>query len=661
MTTAPRKKTATSTQLDLLTPTSDWKRLPELPTLASQKCIAIDLETKDVGLINDVGPGWAHNNGYITGVSVAWDGGAAYLPVAHPGSDCFPMEAVRNWVRKMFDEKTIIFHNAPYDLGWLRVAWDIPPPQYLHDTIAMAVMIDENRFSYALDRLCEWQGIVGKDEAALREAAASFGFHGKDVKHNMWQLPARYVGPYAEADARATLALFAKLMPQLREQDVWGAYQTEIGLIPLCLQMRRRGIRIDEDAAFGAKKILEVKCDEQLQKISAHFKKPISLTEIRQTAWLESVHDLENISYPRTPKTDRGSFQGGKGGWMRNHSHWLPRTIAAAERYADAANKFVDGFVLKHLHNGRLHASINQFRNEEGGTRSHRFSYSDPPLQQMPERDDEIAPLIRGLFLPEEGSLWGAHDYSQQEYRIIVHAGYILKKSKADEAVRMYHDNPKTDFHGLVVEWTGLERRSAKDVNFAKAFGAGVKKFSQMIGRDMDEAEEIYRQYDQHLPFVSQAAQTCQGLAEKRGFIKLIDGARSHFDFWLPVRTSNDQPRIEKMNPHREDSEQYQKWKEQGFIKFKRGWGHKAFNRYVQGSAARQTKLAMLACWREGLVPMLQMHDDLNFSHESEAEGVHVATIMREIVQLAVPMQVDSGYGVNWGAATDSWAAALRA
>ena len=629
-----------------------------LPNLSSQQYIAVDLETKDGGLRNDIGPGWATNNGFIAGVAVAWDGGAAYLPVRHPDSDCFSEPAIIGWLTEMFQDRTIIFHNAPYDLGWLRTSWGIKPPACFNDTTAMAVMIDENRFSYRLDDLCEWQGIVGKDEKQLDEAAACYGFYGTDIKNNLWQLAARHVGPYAEADARATLSLFHALWPQLVKEEVTRPYQTEMGLIPLCLEMRRRGIRIDQDAAIQAKQMLEDKCNEHLKTLSSRLGQPVSLVEIRQANWLERVHDAEKISYPRTPKTNRGSFTAGKSGWMRTHPHWLPQTIAKAERYAEAGQKFIDGFILKYMHNGRLHASINQFRNEEGGTRSHRFSYADPPLQQMPERDDEIAPLIRGLFLPEEGLIWGAHDYSQQEYRIIVHAGSILKCNRAEDAVRLYHDNPKTDFHGLVVEWTGLERRSAKDVNFAKAFGAGVKKFAQMIGRDIDEAGEIYRQYDYHLPFVSEAASICSRSAAKRGFIKLIDGAKCHFEFYLPALYKDFDP---GQNPQRL-AKARELW---GDVPLKRTWVHKAFNRYVQGSAARQTKLAMLQCWNEGLVPMLQMHDDLNFGHATEDDGKRVAEIMRDVVKLRVPMQVDSEYGLSWGSARKSpgydasWGAAL--
>ena len=612
--------------------------------------VSIDLETRDGGLIADKGSGWPTGDGHICGVAVAWGDRSVYLPVNHPESSCLDERQVRRWTADLLarDNLRFVFHHAAYDLGWLRTAWGIEPPARFDDTSAMAVMLDENRFSYQLNDCCRAEGIAGKDERLLKEAGAAFGFHGDSVKNNLWRLPARFVGPYAEADAVGTLRLAEIYRPRLEEEGVTGAYDVEIGLIPMCLEMRRRGIRVDLDLAEQAKAFLERKRDEQLQILSSQLGKPVCLEHIRQARWLEQTHDQEGISYPRTPKTGRGSFTAGKGGWMRKHEHWLPSTIAAVERYAEAADKFVQGFVLDFQHNGRMHAQINQFRGEGGGTRSHRFSYSDPPLQQMPERDDEIAPLIRGLFLPEESEIWGVHDYSQQEYRMIVHVASILKCRDVEKAVKMYQDDPNTDFHNLVVEWTGLERKSAKDTNFAKAFGAGVPKFAAMIGKSVNEARKIFEQYDRLLPFVSEASRKCNRAAEERGYIKLIDGARCHFDFWVPIRDQGATPmKLERF------------LKEMGEQPRKRAWVHKAFNRYVQGSAARQTKAAMLWCWREKLVPMLQMHDDLNFSLSCEKDSHRIKEIMRDAIPLRVPVKVDSEYGRSWGLArkTDTYRA----
>ena len=227
---------------------------------------------------------------------------------------------------------------------------------------------------------------------------------------------------------------------------------------------------------------------------------------------------------------------------MRASQHPLPRAIAEAKQCHEAATKFVEGYLIRSLYNGRIHANINQYKTEDGGTRSHRFSYSDPPLQQMPSRPDPvetwkiteiIAQQLRMSFEPEEGELWFAPDYSQQEYRLIVHYAFLLECTKAEEAVAKYNKDPNTDFHNLVVDMTGLTRRRAKDVNFAKAYGAGVSKFALMTGMSLEEAAQVMGQYDGEMPFVKELNEQMDRLAHATGaeFDRLfLEGMIRHHD-----------------------------------------------------------------------------------------------------------------------------------
>jgi DNA polymerase-1 len=80
-----------------------------------------------------------------------------------------------------------------------------------------------------------------------------------------------------------------------------------------------------------------------------------------------------------------------------------------------------------------------------------------------------------------------------------------------------------------------------------------------------------------------------------------------------------------------------------------------ALNALIQGSAARQTKLWMRAVWREGIVPLLQMHDALECSVGSREQAELVARLGEEAVQLAVPMRVDVKVGRSWGDAKHTW------
>lgn len=622
--------------MPLFEPPSDWAPPSELPDLRRAGIIAFDIENNDEGLSAGRGSSWPTKAGWVSGVSAAWQGGSFYAPVRHPNSpECFDQDAVKRWVSDHArSEVRIVTHHGSHDWGWMKSVWDIDPPDHMEDTEAAAMSVDENRLNYSLDALCRWQGVEGKDEDKLKEAAAAYGYHPKS---ELWKMPARFVGPYAEQDAQATLDLFMKLEPELERQGITEAYRLEMDIMPMVIEMRRRGIRIDMDAAESARDRLMRHRDRVLRALARKLGlRNATVEQCRSSRTMEAWFRAENIDFPRTPKTNVGSFSAK---WMRKHPHWLPRMVARVEQLEDAATKFLQGYIIDFASNGRLHASINQFRGEEGGTRSFRFSYSGPPLQQMPSRDPVLTALIRGLFMPEPGELWLAADYSQQEYRLIVHYANLLGCTKAGAAAQMYIDDPATDFHEMVSDWTGLERKPAKDTNFAKAFGAGVPTFADMINKSVEEAQDIYDQYDRELPFVKQLSEQCQQMAARRGYIKLIDGAKSHFDSW-ELRSGR-----EPAQPSRAAA--IAKWGPEAQLR--RAFCHKGMSRLIQGSAARQTKMAMRNCWREGLVPMLQMHDELDFSIGDPATGTRVAELMRDAVPMSLPMKVDAEIGVNWG------------
>ena len=305
--------------------------------------------------------------------------------------------------------------------------------------------------------------------------------------------------------------------------------------------------------------------------------------------------------------------------------------------------------------NGRVHAEINPHRSEGNGTKSFRFSYSNPPLQQMPSRDDELAPLIRGVFLPEEGEVWAKPDANQQEFRLVVHYASQVKLSKAAEAVARYRDNPDTDFHAFAAAITGLDRSAAKAVNFAKMYGAGKELFAHMIGKPLPEADKIREQYDRELPFLQQLDLLCKQHANSRGYIKLYDGARRHWnDFeMLGVAWSKGAGPCSLAEAERRIADPNHPW--HGRHTLRRANTHTALNALIQGSAARHTKLWMRACWREGIVPLLQMHDCLDCSVSSREQAELVARLGCEAVRLNVPMRVDLKHGRTWGDATHTW------
>ena len=644
---------------------SEWKPLPALPDLRRVGIIALDLETKDGGLAADRGSAWPWGDGYIGGVSIAYHSEegirAHYLPLQHPDSVNFDREQLFGWLKDLAaSDVRIVTQNGLYDWGWLRTDAGIamPPAERIEEIGALATMVDENRYHYSLDALCAWCGLPGKDETLLLEGCKTLGLLPKRKKkfrpqQYLWQLPARYVGPYAEADGVSTLALFESLDPVLDRESTRNAYRLEIALLPMVLEMRRRGIRIYTDAAEHARDLLLQKRDAVFAELSEKLGAAVAMDEIGRTKWLAETFDRYRIKYPRTEKGNP-SFTAGNRGWMPKHEHWLPQLIVKADKYNNAAVNFLQTYILNHVVNGRVHAEIHPHRGDDGsGTRSLRFSYSSPPLQLMPAHDEELAPLIRGVFLPEEGETWAKCDISQQEFRFIVHYAVRHRLQGAREAVERYRNDPKTDFHAFVATLTNRDRQLAKSVNFAKAYGAGVRTFAALIGMDEHATRVIYEEYDRKLPFVSQLSTLCVHAAKRDGYLTLYDGARRHWSQWAPggmwKKGLGPCPHDEALNRVNDPKHPWHRktlW---------RADTHKAMNALIQGSAARHTKLWMCSCWREGFVPLLQMHDALDLSVNSPEQAKRLAQLGCEAVQLEVPMLVDIGYGRSWGDAKHDW------
>lgn len=671
-------------QLGLFKPESSWVRPSELPDLRGRGIIAIDTETKDGGLARNKGPGWALGpDGYICGVcyaAPAADGGIekGYIPLAHPETDNFQPDQVFRWAEDHFevDELRVVFHNGPYDIGWFG-SFGVPPPKNIEDTSAAAVMLDENHRSYSLDACCAREGIEGKNTTMLRDAVRAYGGDDSKPAADLWRLPAKYAGVYGEDDAEATLRLWRQLEPKLHGQDVWDAYRLEMDLVPIVVAMRRRGIRVNLDRAEQVRTAFLQRRDIILREISrglVQVRRQVTMEDINSPQWLATHFAAEDINFPRTAKSGQGSFSKD---WMEKHPHWLPKLIVEAREFENASSKFVENFVMSYAHRSRLHAEVHQFRTDDGGTRSQRFSYSNPALQQMPSieegADDEPIPAgempwefyggmggaIRGLFEPEKGEVWGAFDYSQQEPRLTVHFASVCNIPGAQIAVDTYNNNPRQDYHQMVADMVGMKRKPAKILNLAMTYGKGKFATAQELGVSVEEGQGIIDQYHGRLTYIKPLDELCKNRAASRGFIRLIDGARMHYNLWEGGWISNEDRIRAQREGHRldacplEEARERAKNREHPWSKtrLRRADTRKALNNLVQGSAARQTKKAMLECYRAGYLPLIQMHDELGHSVSSDKMLNEIHDIMRDAIPLRVPVVVDCELGDSWGTA----------
>ena len=619
-------------QLNFIYNDSDWVCPSDYPDLRHAKEIAIDLETKDPN-IKTKGAGWATFDGHIVGFAVAAFDQQWYFPIHHDAGGNMDSAITTAWMQEVLKTPaTKVFHNASYDVGWLLVnGFEINGP--IVDTMIAAALINENRFSFSLNACAkDYLGEI-KNETFLNEKAKEWGI---DAKADLWKLPAGYVGFYAEQDAGLTLKLWQRFKTEITKQSLDDVWEMEMELLPILIETRRRGIRVDEDKAVKLKKEFKEKEYQVLKKIKDETTMKPDIWAARSVA---QVFDRIGVDYPRTPKTGEPSFTQN---WLVNCNNPIAQLIREAREINKFHSTFIDS-IQRFVHKGRIHSEINQLRSDQGGTVSGRLSYSNPNLQQIPARNKEFGDKIRSLFLPEEGKQWGSFDYSQQEPRLVAHYAASVNEdfTGADEFIEAYK-NEAADFHQIVADMAGISRTQAKTINLGLFYGMGKAKLGRELGISKDNAENLLNKYHSRVPFVKKLAEAVTSSASKYGFIRTIRGRKCRFDMWEPATFG--------MNK----AMQYEEAKAIYGNNIRRAFTYKALNRLIQGSAADQTKQAMINCYKQGYKPLLQIHDELCFSINSEEDIKGVKEVMENAIEnLKVPFKVDVALGRSWGEAKE--------
>ena len=641
-------------QLPLFTPQSNWRAPDILPDWESADAIVIDLETNDPNL-KLKGSGWARKDGHVAGIAIGLVHGAKchtyYLPIGHQMGGNLDKDRIIEYMDEICCSSILkVFHNGIYDIGWLSTL-GIKCALPIFDTMFGASLLDENRISYSLDNLAKDWCNSGKDEVVLREAASAYGVKPNLVKSQMWKLPPQFVGPYAEQDVVATHKLWvfeeAKFLEDKKLNEL---KHLEMDLIPLWVAMRTNGVRVNEDKADELVKHLNKELVKTHDEI---FKKHGVKINIWAAESIKVAFDQENLKYPQTP-TGKPSFTKE---FLIAHPHELPKTILRARNVEKTINTFLIGMIKDSSVNGRIFTEFHPLKSDGGGAVSGRVSSSNPNLQQTSARHPEFGPMIRGLFLPEEGTRWGALDYSSQEPRLTVHYAHVTGQIGASDAVENYRRDPRTDYHQMVAELCGIERKPAKTINLGLAYGMGEVKLCHSLGLPTEmvegyggnmyeaagtEGRELIAGYHENVPFIKGLTEQCSNRASTTGSIRTLGGRLCRFNQWEPVRGKG-MPTSDKDKAQKD------------YGKVRRAYTHKALNRLIQGSAADMTKFAMREIHKEGIVPMLQMHDELDFSFDNEATAKQCVEIMENCVKLEVPVIVDAEYGNTWADAVHKW------
>ena len=617
--------------LTLFPTTSEWLPPQSFPDLSQATEIAIDLETCDPNM-ERFGPGWPRNDGYIVGYAFAVDGWKGYFPVAHQGGGNLDKGIVERWVKKTLAlpcDK--IMHNAAYDTGWLK-ATGFEVNGRIIDTMLAAAIVDENRFSFALNSLGFDYLKDIKSEQGLKTAAADFGVH---PKKELWKLPAMYVGDYAEQDAALTLKLWHHLQTLLRKEEVESIFDLETEMLPILIDLTFKGIRFDGEKAEKLIKTMKKQEHDLLKSIKDTAGMSV---DIWAAASIATAFDKLKVQYPRTT-AGAPSFTKS---FLEGNNHPIAKMIVEARELNKTHGTFLQPYLDFSASDGRIHPHVNQLRSDDGGTVTGRLSMSQPNLQQVPARHEIIGPLVRSLFLPEEGDLWAANDFSSQEPRLLVHYATMLDLPGADTMARAYNENPDTDFHQMVADMAGIERKQAKTIGLGLMYGMGKNKLAGELDLPVDEASELITTFHNKVPFLRGTVDAVMRRIEKPssgGAIRTLLGRKCRFPLWEPIAWG-----VNKALPYEQAAAEYGS-------RIKRAGTYKGLNRLIQGSAADQTKAAMIALHKAGFRILLQVHDEVAVSVKNREEAEAAAEIMKNAVQLEVPSRVDVEIGKSWGEA----------
>jgi DNA polymerase I-like protein with 3'-5' exonuclease and polymerase domains len=610
---------------------TEWVAPDTFPNLSTAKEIAIDLETCDPNM-ESFGPGWPRNDGFIAGYAVAVDGWSGYYPVGHGGGGNLDKRLVERWVKDVLaTDADKIMHNAAYDCGWLRAS-GFTINGRICDTMLAAPLLDENRFSYSLNALGFDYLKKVKSEALLKQAAADFGVH---PKKELWKLPAMFVGDYAEQDAALTLELWQHFKIKMRQDEVESIFDLETAVFPILMNMTQRGIRFDR--AKAEQLIYQLQQRERAihQELKSACGKPVDIWAAQSIAM---AFDTLGVAYG---KTAAGAPSFTKS-FLDDCAHPVAKLIVEARETNKTHGTFLQPYMDFSKKTGRIHPHVNQMRNEDGGTVTGRLSMANPNLQQVPARHEIIGPMVRSLFLPEEGQLWASNDFSSQEPRLLVHYASLLGLPGAEKMVDAYRNDPATDFHQMVADMAGIKRKPAKTIGLGLMYGMGKAKLANELGLHVEEASELINLFHFKVPFLKGTVNAVMKRVDHPatgGSIRTLLGRKCRFPLWEPMEWV-----VNKALPYEQAVVEYGQ-------RVKRAGTYKGLNKLIQGSAADQTKAAMVALAKAGFDPILQVHDELALSVRSRDEAQAAAEIMANAVRLEVPSRCDVEIGPSWGEA----------
>jgi len=414
-------------------------------------------------------------------------------------------------------------------------------------------------------------------------------------------LPINTVAQYCCQDVELT----AKLDDRLATHRNSDAANREFALIPILVKMKHKGIRINE-IQLGA-------LQGEFTRLLNYQLGLCGIDDIWANARIVELFNRLGISYPRTKPTKRHTSGFASFPTWFLESITDPKVIAlhTARKLHRLINTFCVG-IRNYIKNERIHPDFFNGRSEYGGTITGRFSSGHPNVQQIPHRSSE-GNLLRSAFIPDDSKILVKFDYKQQEPILMLH--YASKLNLSDiQKWRDLYTSPDADFYQPIQNSMNIERFPAKTITLATCYNMGPEKLSRMMHIDMKQSVQYLMQFRDTVKWLKPLKDHCLTIANGRGWIRTIGGRR---------------------------------------LQFNRASANDSFNHLIQGSAADQTKQAMINIHEQlGLVPLLQVHDELLYEltedQINQEVDLDIQVIMEDAFELDFPVRVDMKPGLNW-------------
>lgn len=634
--------------------------------------VAFDIETYDPDL-KQYGPGIRRGNAALVGVALRTrDKRGGYYAVGHElgGNDT----RVIPWLRENFAKfrGSLIGANLLYDTDFLAAGFGIKfhPDMKYRDVQFAAALLDENADSYSLDSILKR---YTKDE---KKKAHLFEKYGPVFIQNMHKIHSGDAAIYALGDVDPLIDLHDELCRRLLNDTTVSRnsddlplydrdarsrldlYDLECRLFPILLHMRANGVEVDIDKAHELAETYAADTEDALAYLRSRGHDVSRSCPSGEIAAI--LGDNPSLEIPRTAVTEKPSI---RQQWLEQNVVNDPRIeyFLRIRRNEKFVGTFLNSYVLGHGKSGKIHCLFHPLRSDAFGTVSGRFSSSHPNLQNIPSRDPVLGPACRALFVPGEGRQWWSKDYSQIEYRFLVHYAYEMcdgaAKKSALKAVEAYHASKDCDFHKVAAELTGVDRKAAKNINFGVAYGMGAPKLSRSLGVDPEKGKAILKSFHEKMPFLKETAYRTNTFAEDKGYIVTVLGRKRRFEKWEVYKEVDGQKVRYVGNSVNEVADTA----DVSPFEVRRAYAYKALNSLLQGGAADMMKKAMVDAWEGGIFQntgvtcTLTVHDELNGTTDGSPRATEALAeldrVMSNAVPLNVPVYADGGVGANWSEA----------